>query len=62
MGRGRVHSREFKLAAVRQVTNGAKRPAQVCRDHRLAEGLLLRWRLEYDARRGGLRPTSAVRD
>ena len=49
MGRGRVHSREFKLALVRQVASGEKRPAQVCREHGLAEGLLLRWRREYEA-------------
>ena len=50
MGRGRVHSREFKLTAVRQVANGEKRPAQVCREHGIGEGLLLRWRREYEAR------------
>jgi putative transposase len=50
MGRGRVFNREFKLAAVRQVANGEKRPAQVCREHGIAEGLLLRWRREYEAR------------
>jgi transposase len=50
MGRGRVFSREFKLGAVRQVTSGEKRPAQVCREHGIAEGLLLRWRHEYEAR------------
>ena len=50
MGRGRVHSREFKLALVRQVASGEKRPAQVCREHGIGEGLLLRWRREYEAR------------
>ncbi len=50
MGRGRVHSREFKLALVRQVASGEKRPAQDCREHEIAEGLLLRWRREYEAR------------
>lgn len=50
MGRGRVFSREFKLAAVREVASGEKRPAQVCREHGIAEGLLLRWRREYEAR------------
>lgn len=50
MGRGRVFSREFKLAVVRQVAGGEKRPAQVCREHGIAEGLLLRWRREYEAR------------
>ena len=42
MGRGRTFSREFKLAAVRQVVDEGQRPAQVCRAHGLAEGLLLR--------------------
>jgi transposase len=50
MGRGRVHSREFKLSVVRQIANGEKRPAQVCREHGLGESLLLRWRKEYEAR------------
>ena len=52
MGRGRVHSREFKLALVRQVASGEKRPAQVCREHGIGEGLL-RWRREYEARGEG---------
>ncbi len=50
MGRGRVHSREFKLTVVRQVASGEKRPAQVRREHGISEGLLLRWRREYEAR------------
>lgn len=50
MGRGRTFSREFKLAVVREVADGEKRPAQACREHELAEGLLLRWRREYEAR------------
>jgi transposase len=50
MGRGRVFSREFKLSVVRQVVSGEKRPAQVCREHGLGEGLLLRWRREYEVR------------
>lgn len=48
--RGRIHSREFKLDVVRQVVTGERRPAQVCREHHLAEGLLLRWRKEYAER------------
>ena len=50
MGRGRVHSREFKLSVVRQVAGGEKRPAQVCREHAIGKGLLLRWRREYEVR------------
>ena len=53
MGRGRVHSREFKLAAVRLVASGEKRPVRVCREHGISEGLLLRWRREYEARGEG---------
>ena len=49
MGRGRVHGREFKLGVVRQVAGGEKRPAQVGREHGIGEGLLLRWRREYEA-------------
>jgi transposase-like protein len=47
---GRVHSREFKLQVVRQIANGEKRPAQVCREHQLANSLLARWRAEYAER------------
>ncbi len=44
----RVHSREFKLEVVRQVMNGEKRPAQICREHNLANSVLDRWRKEYE--------------
>jgi transposase len=47
---GRTHSREFKLEVVRQVFSGEKRPAQVCREHQLAESVLLRWRREFQER------------
>src|SRR4051812_39565800 len=47
---GRTHNREFKLDCVRQVATGQKRPAQVCREHNLAQSALLRWRKEYEAR------------
>jgi putative transposase len=50
MGRGRTFSREFKLAVVRQVVVDEQRPAHVCREHGIAEGLLLRWRREYAER------------
>lgn len=50
MAHGRIHSREFKLDVARQVASGEKRPAQICREHGLAESLLLRWRKEYDVR------------
>jgi transposase-like protein len=50
MARGRTFSREFKLAAVQQVVSGEQRPAQVCREHGIGEGLLLRWRREVAER------------
>ena len=48
--RGRTFSREFKLEVVQQIASGAKRPAQVCREHHVAETVLLRWRREYEER------------
>jgi transposase len=45
----RTFTREFKLELVQQVTSGEKRPAQVCREHQLAESLLLHWRREVEA-------------
>jgi putative transposase len=50
MGRGRFHSREFKLGVCRQIVTGEKRPAHVCREHGLAESLVVRWRKEYEQR------------
>ena len=46
----RVHTREFKLTLMRQLAAGEKRPAQVCREHQLADSVLSRWRKEYAAR------------
>jgi transposase len=34
----------------RQVVTGEKRPAQVCREHNLANSVLDRWRTEYEQR------------
>jgi transposase len=48
--RGRTFTREFKLDVVRQITSGEKRPAPVCREHQLAETVLLRWRREVEER------------
>jgi transposase len=48
---GRVHSREFKLQVCRQLASGEKRPAQICREHGLANSVLSRWRQQY-AQRG----------
>jgi transposase len=35
---------------VRQVATGEKRPSQICRERKLAESVLLRWRHEYAER------------
>jgi transposase len=47
---GRNNSRQFNLDCVHQVTTGQKRPAQLCREHSLAESVPLRCRKEYEAR------------
>ena len=46
----RTFTREFKLDLCRQIKSGQKRPAQLCREHQLTEGLLLRWRREFEQR------------
>ncbi len=46
----RGHSREFKLEVAHQVVTGEKRPAQICREHNLANSVLDRWRKEYEQR------------
>lgn len=38
------------MSVVREIASGAKRPAQACREYELSEGVLLRWRQEYEAR------------
>lgn len=47
---GRYHSREFKMQVCKQVANGERRPAQICREHNIASSVLVRWRHEYEAR------------
>ena len=46
----RTFTREFKLDLCHQITSGQKRLAQLCREHQLTEGLLLRWRREFGLR------------
>ena len=50
MSRGRSISREFELAALRQVLSGEQQTVQVLREHGLVKGLLLRWRTEVAER------------
>jgi transposase len=38
----RNHTREFKLQCCRQVATGEKRPAQISREHKLSESVLLK--------------------
>ena len=47
---GRFHSRKFKLRLCKQIESGEKRPAQLCREHKIAESSLLKWRKEYQTR------------
>jgi transposase-like protein len=47
MGIWRRHSRDFKLQVVRQIINGEKSRAQICREHDLAERVVSRWKEEY---------------
>lgn len=47
---GRTFAREFKLDLCRQLASGAKRPAQLCREHAVGETVLSRWRSEFKER------------
>ena len=47
---GRTFTREFKIEVVRQLVNGEKRFAQLCREHSLDQSVLARWRQEYRER------------
>lgn len=44
----RTYTREFKLMVVKQVAQGEKRAAQVCREYDLASSVYDRWRAEYE--------------
>jgi transposase len=50
MQQRRVFRRELRLEICRQVVTGEKRLAQVCREHALAESLVIRWRKAYQER------------
>lgn len=43
----RTYTREFKLMVVKQVTQGEKRAAHICREYDLASSVYDRWRQEY---------------
>ena len=44
----RSFDREFKLQIVRQLLQGEKRLAQLCREHQLSETLVRRWKEQYE--------------
>ena len=44
----RVFDREFKLQVVRQLVSGERRLSQLCREHRLSESLVRRWKEQYE--------------
>ena len=47
MGKYRTFSPEFKLRVVMEVVTGVKRPSEVCREHRIKDSLLLKWRKQF---------------
>ena len=47
MGRHRSFSPEFKVRVVLEIITGAKRPSEVCREHRLKDSLVLKWRKTF---------------
>lgn len=50
MGHGRIHSREFKLAVVREIMRGDRRPGEICRELVLSPAMVCRWRREVAER------------
>ncbi|HET7641362.1 MAG TPA: transposase [Ktedonobacteraceae bacterium] len=47
MKKRRTFSAQFKAQVVLEVLSGAKRAAQVCREHSLKDTLLARWKQEF---------------
>ena len=43
----RTFSPEFKLRVVLEIITGVKRPSEVCREHRLKDSLVLKWRKTF---------------
>lgn len=46
----RSFSPDLKREICRQLANGEKRPAQICREYTLAESVVSRWRKAYQER------------
>ena len=47
MAKRRTFSPEFKAQVVLEVLTGAKSGAQVCREHRIKDSVLSRWKQEF---------------
>ena len=47
MAKRRTFSPEFKAQVVLEILTGAKSGAQVCREHRIKEPVLSRWKQEF---------------
>jgi putative transposase len=46
----RTFARDFKLDVCRQMSNGGRRPSQICREHSLSASMVTRWKNEYKER------------
>jgi len=55
----RRFSVELKRQVVEQLLSGASRPAQLCRQYEIANGLLYHWKRQYSRGRFGNEPTAA---
>jgi transposase-like protein len=53
---GRTFTRKCKLEIMRRLACGEQCPAQVCREHGMADSTLTRWRKEYAERGEAPRP------
>jgi len=49
MGKRRTYTPEFKAAVVLAVLSGAKTAAEICREHRIKESVLSRWKQKFVA-------------
>jgi transposase len=50
MAERRTFAPEMKQEICRQLVSGEKRLAQICREHALAESVVIRWRKAYQQR------------
>jgi transposase len=48
MGQQSRYGAEFKQATIQELLAGEKRASQICRERRIDETTLRRWRLEYE--------------